>query len=62
MQDKSITILILIIEANHAKKYKNTHQLTRKKEKSLVKFKSPQEVHNTLSLMGESKEYICSQC
>jgi len=31
----------------------NAHQPTRRKEKSLIKFKSPQGVQNTLSLMGK---------
>ena len=31
----------------------NAHQPTRGKEKSLIKFKSPQGVQNTLSLMGK---------
>jgi len=31
----------------------NAHQPTRRKEKSLIKFKSPQVVQNTLSLMGK---------
>ena len=31
----------------------NAHQLTRRKEKITIKFKSPQGVQNTLSLMGK---------
>jgi len=31
----------------------NAHQPTRRKEKSLIKFKSPRGVQNTLSLMGK---------
>ena len=31
----------------------NAHQPTRKKEKITIKFKSPQGVQNTLSLMGK---------
>ena len=31
----------------------NAHQPTRRKEKSLIKFKSPGGVQNTLSLMGK---------
>jgi putative transposase len=31
----------------------NAHQPTRRKEKCLIKFKSPQGVQNTLSLMGK---------
>ena len=31
----------------------NAHQPTRRKEKSLIKFKSPQGAQNTLSLMGK---------
>ena len=31
----------------------NAHQPTRRKEKSLIKFKSPKGIQNTLSLMGK---------
>jgi putative transposase len=31
----------------------NAHQPTRRKEKSLIKFKSPQGIQNTLPLMGK---------
>ena len=31
----------------------NAHQPTRRKEKSLIKFKTPEGVQNTLSLMGK---------
>jgi putative transposase len=33
----------------------NAHQPTRRKEKTLTKFKFPQEVQSTLSLMGKVK-------
>ena len=40
----------------------NAHQLTRRKEQCLIKFKSPKSVQKILSLMGKTRNIFCHCC